>query len=186
MDRNSTDDQSQHISCIPSEIQEQKLGLVQDAGKQAPSSPAQNIRHGSASTDRSDTDPADACSIPSDQAETQLPEECHAQGSDSNISGPVLWSLDDAQHVATSDQAHQALSLAPSANTQTDHSDISVDVTLLPSNPDMVSSNPAPQYPPPLQVLQSLGLEGCAGIIGGSIGLLGVFVFLIFLWFGGE
>lgn len=186
MDRSSTDEQPLHSYCIPSENQEQKLGAVQDAGKQAQSSPAQNIRHGSAGTNRSDADHADARPTHSNRAETHLPEEYHAQGSDSNIFGPVLWSLDYAQQVKTSEQAHEASSLMPSTNTQTDHSDISADITLLPSNPDMVSSNPAPQYSPPLQVLESLGLEGCAGIIGGSIGLLGVFIFLAFLWFGGE
>lgn len=33
---------------------------------------------------------------------------------------------------------------------------------------------------------QNLGLEGCAGIIGGFFGILGVFGFLTFLWFGCE
>lgn len=38
--------------------------------------------------------------------------------------------------------------------------------------------------PPPLPLLESLGLEGCIGIMGGSFAILGIFGFLAFLWFG--
>ncbi|KAI7776575.1 hypothetical protein LA080_004780 [Diaporthe eres] len=183
MDRSAVDEQLPHTSCLPSENQEDP-NPVQDTRKQTPSSPAQHIRHGTAGTDCSDTNPADAHPVPSNQVETQLPEENHAQRSDSSITGPIPWSLDDPQHVATSEQAHQALSPAPSAHSQMDHSNISTGDTELSSNSDMISANAAPQHLPPLQVSESLGLEGCAGIIGGFFGLLGVFGFLPFLWFG--
>lgn len=185
MDSRPIVDQSPHTSCIPGKNQVQKPGPVQEAGKQIPSSPANRIRHGAAGTDRSDTDPANTRSSPSNQADTQLPEEYHAHGSDSNVSELLPLSLDDPQHVATSGQAYQAPSLTPSANTQTGHSDISADVTPVSSDTDMISSNAALQHPHQLRISESLGLEGCAGIIGGFIGLLGVFGFLAFLWFGG-
>lgn len=128
-------------------------------------------------------------SMLSSQTETRLSEELHVQESDNNITAPAQCSLNHPQHViaASCEQTQQAPSLAPSAPTQSDHSDISAADSLTPSSPNLVLSNDASMTcPPPLRVSESLGLEGCAGIIGGFVGILGVFGFLAFLWFGGK
>ncbi|KAI3341995.1 hypothetical protein F4824DRAFT_270918 [Ustulina deusta] len=47
---------------------------------------------------------------------------------------------------------------------------------------DQPTDEPSPH--PPLSLKQSLGITGCVSILGGHIVLVGVIVFLSFLWFG--
>lgn len=187
MERSPTDEESLHIHGLASQTQKQAPGLTQDTGKQT-SSTAQHIRNEAAGSDRTDTESDDTSSVASNQAETQHLEEHRAQVFVSSISGPVPCSLDQLQHVATtsSEETRQDPPLTLSAHTQTEHNDIPAQVELSPSISDTVSSNATPHCSPPLQISESLGLEGCAGIFGGFVGVLGVLGFLAFLWFGGK
>lgn len=186
MDNHPADQNLPHIPGLPKENQEQKLGPVPDAGEQAPSLPFQQIQDEDADTDPTDAHRAATISAPSDQDEVQLQQDFHTHGSGRNSSGPEPCSPDQSQHVTASGLAHQTNSFTPPIRTQSDHSDVSATMTPTPSNPDLTSSNAKLQYPPPLKISESLGLEGCAGIIGGFVGILGVWGFLTFLWFGGR
>lgn len=182
MDPRRTDQQSPQATCLPIQDQEQEPVFMQRMGEQAPSSPPQQIRDSTAGAERAGTDRHDTHRV----SWIQLPEDHHAPESDSNITAPSPCSPAWPQPVTTLEQAQQPPSRTPSVHTRSDHSDLSAAVTPTPSDPTLVSSNSTLQCPPPLRISESLGLEGCAGIIGGFVGILGVIGFLTFLWFGGK
>lgn len=185
MDSRPIDQHLSPASCHAGENQGPTPAFAQHTAEKAPALPCPQIRDWDAGVSRADTDCHDTHRVPSDQAATQLIEDCHAHEPDSNISGPTPCSTRRPQHITT-ELAHRTPSPTPSVHTRSDHSDISATVTSTLSDPTLVSSNSTLQCPPALQITESLGLEGCAGIIGGFIGILGIIGFLTFLWFGGK
>lgn len=131
--------------------------------------------------------------VPSEQTDTQCPENIHAEESDRKLFGPAPSSPNITQDIAAKGAASHTLSSAPSFQTQSSHRNISNVITpthqtstFSLEKPGLTSSAEELQYRParPLRLSESLGLEGCGGIFGGFVGILVVFGFLNSLWFG--
>lgn len=168
------------MSCLVIGNQEQGPVLPQDKVKEDPLSPSQQIQDWAAGTDHVDAGRAETRSVSSDQAGNGFPEEWHVHVSDITISGPAPYTLDQPHRVVTtsSELAHQAASLASSDHRQSVHNTLSTVLTPMPSNRSLVSWESTLPCPPPLRIFESLGLEGCAGIFGGFVGILGSLDFL--------
>lgn len=183
MDPTLADQQPLQVSCAAREGQEHNAGDVQQTEQQALSQPDPPVQPGDA-----DTECAETHGVPSDQAEINLPDEGHAHESDGSFSGQMSNFPEQPADVPSNDNTSQTISNAHSAHPQFDQTHVSTSMVpahqTSPVPSGSTSSNARLQHPPSLPLSESLGLEGCAGILGGFFGLLGVFGFLVFLWFG--
>lgn len=125
-----------------------------------------------------------------DQVDCQLSEELLSNESGVGLGGSTACSPTQSQHNSTTSVGHQTPPLASSAQeTRTPgNSDVNActpcNSSMPPDKPDLPPTADPIQRPPPLPLLESLGLEGIIGIVGGCVGILGIFGFLSFLWFG--
>lgn len=183
MDPHLADQQPLQVSCPAKESQEHNAGAVQQTDEQCPSRPYPHVQTGVA-----DTGCAEIHQAPSDQAEIHLPDEGHAHEFEGTFSGPISTFPEQLEDVPSGDNTSQTISIAQSAHPQLNQTDISTSMVpahqTSPAPSGSTSSNAKLQHPPALRLSESLGFEGCAGILGGFFGLLGVFGFLNFLWFG--
>lgn len=183
MDPPLADQQPLRVSCAAREGQEHFAGAVQQTEQQALSQPDPPVQ-----PEVADTECAETHQVPSDQAEVHLPDEGHAHESDESSSGPMSNFPEQPEDVPSNDNTSQTISNAQSAHPQFDQTHVSNSMVpahqTSPIPSGSTSSNAKLQHPPGLRLSESLGFEGCVGILGGFFALIGVFGFLIFLWFG--
>lgn len=185
MDPHLGDQQPLQVSRPERESQEHDASAVRQTDEQDPSRPYPRVQTGAGVAD---TGCDEIHQTPSDQAEIHLPDEGHAHESYGSVSGPTSTSPEQPEDVSSDDNTISPISDAQPAHPQLNQTDVSA--SMVPAQQTSsapsgsASSNANLQHPPALRLSESLGLEGCAGILGGFFGLLGVFGFLNFLWFG--
>lgn len=183
MDPRTADQPSLQVSCPARESQHQNPGAMQQTDEQAVAQPQPDIQ-----TVVADTGCAEIHRVPSEQDDNHPSDEDCVQESEALTPGPISTSPEQPQDASSEDNTTPRISNSQSAHHQMNQTDDSASMMPAHSNSSSpsgsISLNAEMQHPQALRLSESLGWEGLAGILGGFFGLLGVFGFLVFLWFG--
>lgn len=182
MDPRTADQPPLQVSCPARESEQQNSDAVQNTDEKDSPKPQPDVQ-----TDV-DTGSADRHQVPSEQNDIHLSGESGGHESEGVSPEPMSTSSEQLQDASSAESTTPKTPNSQSPHHHQDHIDVSAgtmpahQVSSVPS--DSISLNAELPHPRPLPLSESLGWEGCAGILGGFFGLSGVFGFLIFLWFG--